>query len=97
MPTLELANVRSSDSDAFLRALPAAIAVLRSAPGCVEVSVRRCIERPDEFALLVDWTSVAAHEEFRASPDFAEYRAPIADLLAEPPAFAHYETVQFAE
>lgn len=93
MPVFELAQVRASDGDALARAFPAALAVLRATPGCSGASLRRCVEEPDRFVVTVEWESVEAHEDFRAGERFADYRAPIGALLAEPPAYAHYEDV----
>lgn len=93
MSVLELANIRATDGDAFAAALPRALAVLREDPACRGAEARRCIERADEFVVAVEWTSVEAHEEFRAGESFQHYRAPIGPLLAEAPAYAHYELV----
>jgi quinol monooxygenase YgiN len=94
MSIYELAQLRSSDGDAMVVALPAALAVLRAAPGCGGASVRRCIEEPDRFVVTVEWDSVEAHIAFRESEAFAGYREPIGGLFAEPPVFAHYEDVE---
>ena len=91
MSVLELANVRTTDGNAFASALEAALAVLRQQPACLGAEAHRCIERPDEFVVLVEWTSVEAHEEFRASENFQSYREPIGGLLDGHPSYAHFD------
>lgn len=95
MSVVELATMRAKEgrADGMGRALPPALAVVAEAEGCLGAVAMRGIERPDEFVLRIRWTSVAAHEEFRGAPDFARYRALIADHLAEVVGFAHYVEV----
>ncbi|HEX8300812.1 hypothetical protein [Sphingomonas sp.] len=40
---------------------------------------------PERYWLLVEWDSVAAHEAFRRTPDFAEWRRLVADCFADAP------------
>jgi hypothetical protein len=54
-------------------------------------SVLRCIERPEEFVLRVEWTEVGAHLRFRDAPGFKDYRATFENHLEEVVGFAHYE------
>jgi quinol monooxygenase YgiN len=89
---MEIAAVTCTENagDKFEEAVKDAIAVLTNDPDCHAASSYRCLERPDEFVLMVEWTSLQAHVAFRAKPEFGEYRAHIAHLFAAPPTFAHY-------
>ncbi|WP_166459352.1 putative quinol monooxygenase [Amycolatopsis pithecellobii] len=95
MSIVELVTMRAKPGheDYLGRTLPKGLAVLAEAEGCLGTAVMRCIERPDEFVLRIEWVSVAAHEDFRAAPEFAHYRAPFADHLAEVVGFAHYTRI----
>lgn len=51
----------------------------------------RGVETPTRFVLIAEWDSVAAHEEFRASDRFPQWRALIGPHFATPPSVEHYE------
>jgi len=86
-------KAKAGHGDAMADALPAALSVLVTADGCFGASALRCIERPDEFVLRVEWDAVASHERFREGSDFPRYRAPFADHLDEVLGFAHYTQI----
>jgi quinol monooxygenase YgiN len=92
---LEMATVTCipGRGDEFERAVQGALAVIAQDKQCLSAVAKRCLERPDEFVLLVGWTSVQSHIDFRQGPDFAKYRGYIAHLIAGPPNFAHYMPV----
>ncbi len=49
------------------------------------------IETPTRFVLLVEWDSVAAHEEnFRATERFTAWRGHIGPYFANPPRVEHF-------
>lgn len=92
MSIIELAHLRAKagQEDAMGAALPAAIAVLEAAEGCLGASALRCIERPDEFTFSVRWGQVEDHLAFREAGEFADYRATFSEHLDEVIGFAHY-------
>ena len=68
--------------------------VLASTPGCRSVRMTRGIESPTRFVLLVEWDSVAAHEEnFRATDRFVQWRAAIGPYFVGPPRVEHFDDV----
>jgi quinol monooxygenase YgiN len=93
---LEIATLacKPGKGDEFERALNAATAVIEENVNCLGAEGRRCVERPDEFVLLVRWTNVQAHIDFRAGPNFLRYRGHIVDFFANPPIFAHYTSTR---
>ena len=58
--------------------------------GCRSMRMTRGIETPTRFVLLVEWDSVAAHEDFRASERFGQWRALIGPHFAGPPVVEHF-------
>lgn len=60
---------------AFEASARQALPIIKSAPDCHGAEIRRGIENPSEYLLLVRWTSVEAHMAFRNSPAFEEWRA----------------------
>jgi quinol monooxygenase YgiN len=88
---IAIITIAATQSAAFEAAFPEARRVIVQAPGCGEVSLRRCIETPGRYVLLVDWPSVQAHMDFRASPLFADWRRIIGPFFVTPPLVEHYE------
>ena len=78
----------------FETAFAGARALFARVDGCHDVELRRCIEDPSRYVLLVGWDDVEAHTVgFRGSPQFPEWRALVGDFFAEPPTVEHYRTV----
>lgn len=93
---LEVATitVTSGQEDAFVASYRGARDVLAGAQGCRSVRMTRGVESPSTFVLLVEWDSVAAHEEnFRATDRFTAWRAAIGPRFAGPPHVEHFEDV----
>ncbi|HVU91291.1 MAG TPA: antibiotic biosynthesis monooxygenase family protein [Jatrophihabitans sp.] len=90
---LEVADieVRPGSEDDFATAYRSVRKVLIGTPGCRSVRMTRGVESPSRFVLLVEWESVAAHEEnFRATDRFATWRAAIGPFFAQPPRVEHF-------
>ncbi len=69
-----------------------ALPIIEGAAGCRGASVRRQLEDPSTFLLLVEWDSVAAHMEgFRQSPAFAQWRSLTHPFYAETPSVTHFD------
>jgi heme-degrading monooxygenase HmoA len=89
---LEVADieVRPGTEDEFLAAYRGVRDVVATTPGCRSVRMTRGVESPSRFVLLVEWDSVAAHEEnFRGSDRFVAWRAAIGPFFAAPPRVEH--------
>lgn len=54
--------VRAGQTEEFQLAFREARRIIASMPGYLSHELGRCTERPDEFLLLVRWTSLDAHE-----------------------------------
>jgi heme-degrading monooxygenase HmoA len=89
-----LIDVAAGQEDAFADAYRQAHPILAGTPGCRSIRMTRGIETPDRFVLLVEWDSVAAHEEnFRASERFGRWRGLIGPFFAGPPRVEHFTDV----
>ncbi|MGI8759812.1 MAG: antibiotic biosynthesis monooxygenase family protein [Jatrophihabitantaceae bacterium] len=94
---LEIADLQiaTGAEDDFVAAYRGARDVLAGTPGCRSVQLTRSIETPSRFVLLVEWDSVAAHEQnFRATERFGTWRAAIGPFFAAPPHVEHVELVE---
>ena len=84
-------SIEPGQEAAFEAALPAAKAVITSSPGCRGIEVRRCVERPSHYLLLVQWDAVEDHMVgFRNSDLFRQWRALLGLYFAELPAVEHF-------
>jgi quinol monooxygenase YgiN len=82
-------DVAPDQAGAFVAAAGKAVVLFREAPGCLAMRLLRSHEHAGRFWLVVEWRDVAAHEDFRASPAFAEWRSLVAACFASPPAVEH--------
>jgi heme-degrading monooxygenase HmoA len=87
--------VTPGSEEQFVAAYRSAREILASTPGCRSVRMTRGVETPTRFVLLVEWDSVAAHEEnFRADADrFGTWRAAIGPYFAAAPHVEHFSDV----
>lgn len=93
---LEIADftITQGDEERFAAAYRGVRELLAGTPGCRSVRMTRSIETPHRFVLLVEWDSVAAHEEnFRATDRFTGWRAAIGPFFAAPPHIEHCSDV----
>lgn len=93
---LEVADiaVQPGREEEFVTAYRSVREAVAGTPGCLSVRMTRGVESPSRFVLLVEWESVAAHEEnFRASDRFTTWRAAIGPFFAAPPRVEHVTDV----
>jgi heme-degrading monooxygenase HmoA len=87
-------SVRKDQSEEFQIAFHEARRIIASMPGYLSSELGRCIERPDEFLLLVRWTSLDAHEiGFRQSPQYQEWKRLLHHFYEPFPTVSHYTRV----
>ena len=85
-----LLKVTPGEEPRFEAALGEALAVIESAEECFGAEVRRQVEDPAMYLLLVRWGSVGAHQRFRESPRFVEWRTLTVPYYQELPTVTHY-------
>jgi heme-degrading monooxygenase HmoA len=66
---------------------------IAASPGYLSHELRRCIETPDRYVLLVQWQSVADHEAFRSSDRYEDWRLLLHHFYEPFPIVEHYELV----
>ena len=68
--------------------------LFKRAKGCTGLELRRSIEKPSRYRLLVGWVTVENHTaDFRNSADFAEWRKLVGHCFAAPPDVEHVREV----
>ena len=86
-----LIDVTPGSEQAFSDAYAQARELVSQTPGFRSLRMTRGIETPTRFVLLVEWDAVAAHEVFRASDRFSQWRALIGPHFAGPPHVEHFQ------
>ncbi len=87
-----LITVRPDSHEEFQAAVTRAREVISAAPGFRSFALRRGIESPDRYLLLVGWETLEDHVPgFRESPAFAEWRSHIQPFFEGQPEVDHYD------
>ena len=92
---IEIADIEIAPDSAaaFEHAVSEAAEFFRAAPGCTSFALRRSIENPGHYQLVVGWARVEDHTEmFRNSDGFLKWRELAGPFFAKPPVVEHYET-----
>ena len=88
-------QIRPGAAGEFEAAFRVAQRIIAAMPGYLSHGLHRCLERPDEYVLLVRWESVAAHEVgFRTSPQYQEWKRLLHHFYEPFPTVSHYEAVE---
>jgi quinol monooxygenase YgiN len=82
-------DITPGSGAAFEAALEHAPDLFRRAAGCRKMRLLRSHETADRYWLIVEWTDVAAHEAFRETPAFAEWRALAGPFFVTRPEVEH--------
>jgi quinol monooxygenase YgiN len=92
---LEIAeiSVKPGSEKEFAEAHAAASEAFGSAEGVLSARLTQGIETPTKFVLLVEWTDIAAHERYRDTEQYAQWRAAIGPYAAGPAAVQHTRVV----
>ncbi len=87
-------KVRPGRAAEFEAAFRTAERIIAGMPGYVSHELQRCLERTDEYLLLVRWRSRADHEVgFRGSPEYQEWKRLLHHFYDPFPTVSHYESV----
>ena len=96
---LEVASlkIRPGASAGFEEAFGTAQLIIASMPGYIAHELHRCLERSDEYLLLVKWESLEAHEVgFRRSPEYETWKRLLHHFYDPFPMVSHYTAVEGA-
>jgi heme-degrading monooxygenase HmoA len=84
-------DVKAGQTPAFEAAMRQAQPLIEATPGFRSIAVRRCIENPDRYLLLVEWETLGAHTVgFRQSPRYQQWRALLHHFYEPFPTVEHY-------
>ena len=87
-------HVKPGQATAFEQTFAQAQSILASMHGYVSHQLRRSIETPDKYILLVEWQRVEDHTVgFRQSAGFQEWRRLLHHFYDPPPIVEHFQAV----
>lgn len=90
-------NIKLGEETVFEQQVAKAKPYFMAAKGCHGVSLHRCIERPNQYELHVQWETLENHMvDFRESDGFKQWRALVGSHFAAPPVVEHIEEVKLA-
>jgi heme-degrading monooxygenase HmoA len=85
-------NVRAGQEADFEAAMKRARPLIAASAGFLSMEVRRCIETPNRYLLLVAWEKLEDHTTgFRQSARYQEWRALLHHFYDPFPLVEHYE------
>lgn len=85
-----LLQVSAGREEEFEASMSRALPIIESAPDCHGAEVRRQQEDPSVYLLLVRWSSVQAHEQFRRTDLFEQWRVLTHPFYANKPDVTHF-------
>ena len=89
-----LLDVRAGLEREFEAAFAQASPLIASMPGCISHQLQRCVETPNRYALLVNWTSLEAHTVgFHGSPGYQRWKQLLHHFYDPFPTVEHYALV----
>jgi heme-degrading monooxygenase HmoA len=87
-------SVRAGQGEAFEAAFREAQRIIAGMPGYQRHELRRCLETPDRYLLLVWWETLASHTEgFRGSSEYERWRRLLHHFYEPFPEVEHYVEV----
>ncbi len=91
-------HIRAGQSAEFELAFAQAQQIIAAMPGCLSHTLQRCIERADEYLLLVEWDTLEAHEVgFRGSAQYQQWKALLHHFYEPFPVVSHYQIIALTE
>lgn len=88
-----LIDVTAGSEAAFAADAARGLGLVADTPGHRSHRLTRGVETPTRFVLLVEWDSVEAHQAFRDSDRFPQWRALVGPHFAGPPHVEHFTDV----
>jgi len=91
-------TVKEGQNAAFEKAFGQAQRYIALSEHCLRYALTHCVEDAARYILRIEWDSLEGHVEgFRASADYAEYRALLLPYYAAPVDLYHYTSVYDGE
>ncbi|MEO0648103.1 MAG: antibiotic biosynthesis monooxygenase [Cyanobacteria bacterium J06650_10] len=87
-------DVKPAQLSEFETAFAQAQTIISSMEGYLNHSLKHCLEKPNRYILLVNWTTLEAHTKgFRTSAEYQDWKALLHHYYDPFPTVEHYENV----
>jgi heme-degrading monooxygenase HmoA len=87
-------EVKAGEEGAFEAAVAKAVPLFKRSKGCHGLELRRSIEEPFKYRLVVKWETLEDHVvHFRGAEEFQEWRKLVGPYFAAAPVVGHTRTV----
>lgn len=87
-------DVKPGETQQFEQAFAEASAIIASMGGYISHQLQRCIENQNRYLLLVNWDTLADHEQgFRQSAEYQQWKALLHHFYDPFPVVEHYARV----
>jgi heme-degrading monooxygenase HmoA len=87
-------NVRPGRETAFETTMRQARPLIEATPGFISINLRRCLETPNRYLLLVSWQTLEDHTVgFRQSDRYPKWREMLHPFYDPAPTIEHYNEV----
>ena len=87
-------EVKRDQTRQFEAAFRQAERIIAASPGYLSHELRRCLEKPNRYLLLVHWRTLEDHTEgFRKSGPYQEWKRLLHHFYDPFPTVEHYEAV----
>jgi quinol monooxygenase YgiN len=86
-------DVDPGTADTFEAAVGKVVALFDAAEGCTGVRLHRSVEVPNRYWLIVQWSTIGHHTEFRNTPAFEDWRALVGEFFVSSPVVEHLDQV----
>lgn len=84
-------NIKAGQGKAFEAALSGALPLIEATPGFRGLEIRPCLEKSDQYLLLVRWDKIDDHTiGFRESDRYPKWRAALHHFYDPFPTVLHY-------
>jgi heme-degrading monooxygenase HmoA len=84
-------NVRPGSQSAYESAFAQAEPLISASPGYISHELRRCLETPSRYILLVRWRTLEDHTQgFRGSASYEKWRSLLHHFYDPFPSVEHY-------
>ena len=89
-------NVKIGQEEQFEQAFKHAQKIIVKMTGYISHEIKKCIEVPNQYMLLVNWDSLKDHTEgFRGSNEYKEWKSLLHHFYDPFPTVEHYEAIIF--
>ncbi|TMU50961.1 antibiotic biosynthesis monooxygenase family protein [Flagellimonas algicola] len=84
-------NIKNGRTSEFEASFKKASLIIETMKGYIRHELKKCIERPDQYILLVQWETLEDHEEgFRKSNEYQDWKNLLHRYYEPFPEVLHY-------